>query len=220
MCQCLICGCWWYNVCGVCCGGCHDASLIYSCWLCKPDDLRMLDPECCHLCACDGFGFNFINYGSVCCAPKAVREWSALHSIGRTPADLNSNKTILINNNAPPSPIYMQQMGGNYQTNMAMNGNYSAGINMNGNMGGVQMNSNMSGMNMNVNMGGMGMNNNMNMGMGMNTNMGNMGMNGNMGGMRMNNNMGMGNPNMNMNNGGMNMNTKMNTPGVNAKISF
>ena len=44
MCQCLICDCWWYNYCGVCCGGCHEANLIYSWWCCKPEDLRMIDP--------------------------------------------------------------------------------------------------------------------------------------------------------------------------------
>lgn len=208
MCQCLICGCWWYNYCGVCCGGCHEATLIYSWWICKPEDLRMLDPECCHICACDGLGGNCLYYGSICCAPKAVQEWSGLRSAGRTAADLNSGKTIIINNTSPP-PVYMQPVG--YQMTTTTR-NYGPGVDMNINMGGpgIEMNSNMGGMNMNMNtnMGGMNMNTNMNT----NMNVG-MGVNGNMGGVGMNTNVGM---------GGMNVNTNMNmnAPGVNAKINF
>lgn len=218
MCQCLICGCWWYNYCGICCGGCHEANLIYSWWLCKPEDLRMLDPECCHICACDGLGYNCLYAGSICCAPKAVQEWSGLRSAGKTAADL-SGKTIIINNTSPP-PVYMQPVNGDYQMTMTTTRNYGPGMNMNVNMGGANME-------MNSNMGGMGMNTNMNVGMGVNGNMGGVGMNVNAGGMGMNTNMNMGmgggvgmNTNVNMGNPNMNMNANFGTPGVNAKISF
>lgn len=213
MCQCLICGCWWYNYCGVCCGGCHEANLIYSWWLCKPEDLRMLDPQCCHICACDGLGGNCLYAGSICCAPKAVQEWSGLRSAGKTASDLNSGKTIIINNTSPN--VYMQQPEMGYQvttttrSNSGMNANVNMGgmgmnanVNMNGMGGGVHMNNNMNGVHMNTNMNGMGggvqMNANMNGGVGvnMNTNMGGMGggvqVNTNMNGMHMGGNVGMG----------------------------
>lgn len=238
MCQCLICGCWWYNYCGVCCGGCHEAHLIYSWWLCKPEDLRMIDPECCKICACDGLGYNCLYYGSICCATKAIQEWSGLRSAGKTAADLNSGKTIIINNT---SPVYMQggyemdtttvrTQGVNMGVNMgAPNMNVNANMGMGGN---VNMNTNMgmggANINMNTNMGGanMQMNNNMggnyNGGMGGNVSMGvnggmggnaNMGVGGGMGGANVNMGVGMGGANVNMGVG-------VNTPSANAKISF
>lgn len=105
MCQCLICGCCWWNYCGVCCGGIHEAFCVCSYWLCKPEDLRLIDPECCHVCACDGWGYNCLWYGIICCAPKAVMEWSGLRTAGKTASDLNKH-TVIINNT---SPIYMPQ---------------------------------------------------------------------------------------------------------------
>jgi hypothetical protein len=202
MCQCLICDCWWYNYCGVCCGGCHEANLIYSWWCCKPEDLRLIDPECCHICKCDGLGYNCLYYGSICCAPQAVIEWSRLRSGGQVGLGA---KTIIINNSMP-SPVYMQPMQpvqGNYHITTA-NANYGNGMNMNVNMNGPNME-------MRTDMGGMGMNTNMNYngGMGMNTNM------------NVNGGMGMGGVNANVNMGGnVNMNTNMTSPGMNAKISF
>jgi hypothetical protein len=41
----------------------------------------------------------------VCCAPKAVQEWSGLRAAGKTAVDLNK-QTIIINNT---SPIYVPQ---------------------------------------------------------------------------------------------------------------
>ena len=217
MCQCMICGCWWLNYCGVCCGGCHEANLIYSWWLCKPEDLRLLDPVCCHICACDGLGYNCLWEGSICCAPKAIVEWSGLRAAGKTAADLNSGKTIIINNTAP-SPVYMQQPGMEYKMTTTTRTN-SNGMNMNMGMGGVGMNVNMNnGMN-----GNMGYEMNTNVGMGGNVNMGMGGgnMNMGMGGGNMNMGMGGGNMNMGMNpNMNYNANVNMNTPGVNAKVSF
>jgi len=66
----------------------------------------MLDPMCCHICACDGLGYNCLYYGVICCAPKAVVEWSGLRAAGKTAADLNSGKTIIINNSTP-NVVYM-----------------------------------------------------------------------------------------------------------------
>ena len=112
MCQCMLCGCIWYNCCGVPCGGCHEANLWCSWWLCKPDDLRLIDPMCCHICACDGLGYNYCWDGCICCAPASVIEWSGLKTAGKTMTDLNK-QTIIINNT---SPIYSSP-GGHMQYN-------------------------------------------------------------------------------------------------------
>jgi hypothetical protein len=134
----------------------------------------MIDPECCHICACDGLGFNCLYYGSICCAPKAVYEWSRLRSSGRSAADFNS-KTIIINNMSP-NPVYMQPVNGDYQITtsnrtysnhshggMEMQYNLATGINNNMNMGN---NNSYAGMNGNMGMGG-----NFNMNANMNNNM-------------------------------------------------
>lgn len=194
MCQCLICGCWWYNYCGVCCGGCHEASLIWSYWLCKPEDLRLIDPQCCHLCACDGCGYNCFYYGSILCAPRAVQEWSGLRSAGKTAADLNKN-TIIINNTSPAfiAPAVSYQVT---TTTTSGPGYGGENMNMNMNMGGGYGGN--VGMNMNTNMGGANMN--------MNTNVG-----GGYGGVSMNTNMGGAN---------VTMNTSMSGPSTNARINF
>lgn len=80
MCQCLCCGCWWCNICGVCCAGVHEAMCCCGCWVCKPDDLTQIDPDCCHMCQCVGSGGNFLCQGSVCCAPEYLKKWSVLRS--------------------------------------------------------------------------------------------------------------------------------------------
>lgn len=82
MCQFLCCDCWWFNCCGVPCGGLHDAICICSYWLCKPPGLQAIDPECCHICAFDGWGGNCFCWGNVCCASDAVKQWSRLVSSG------------------------------------------------------------------------------------------------------------------------------------------
>ena len=101
MCQCILCDCWWCNWCGVCCAGWADHELCCSCWICKPDDLLMIDPECCHCCdGCAGYGGNFFCQGSICCAPDWVRNWSKFKSSGQMPG-----------NNGPQVVIYQQQGG-------------------------------------------------------------------------------------------------------------
>jgi hypothetical protein len=76
MCQCVICDCWWCNLCGACCAGWHWSFFVISCWVCKPLELVGFDPECCHCCTWTGYGGNFFCYGSLCCAPEAVKMYS------------------------------------------------------------------------------------------------------------------------------------------------
>lgn len=169
----MICGCVWCNYCGVCCGGFHEAFLVCSYWICKPADLRLIDPQCLHICACDGYGYNCLWEGCICCAPASVIEWSGLRAAGHTALDVNSGKTVIINNPAP-QPVYMggagyqmttqtttmggganMQMGGPGMTVNANTGYYGGGMNANVNMGGPGYGNNM---NMNVNMNGPSMN--------------------------------------------------------------
>jgi len=86
MCQFLCCDCWWCNWFGVCCGGVHQAYCLCSFWLCKPHDLKGIDPDCCHICAFDGFGGNFCCLGDVCCASNSVRTWSHMRSSKGSPS--------------------------------------------------------------------------------------------------------------------------------------
>lgn len=74
MCQCLIADCCWWNFCGAC-AGLHDAMCICSCWLCKPDEIKKEDEACCHCFDCDGFGGNTFCCGTVCCAPRYVKNY-------------------------------------------------------------------------------------------------------------------------------------------------
>lgn len=76
MCQCVICDCCWWNLCGHCCAGYHIALCFASCWLCKPLGLLQSDPSCCHCCTWTGYGGNCFCYGVVWCAPDALKRWS------------------------------------------------------------------------------------------------------------------------------------------------
>ena len=82
MCQCLVCDCWWVNMCGVPCAGLHNAICICSYWLCRPADLQLMDPVCCKICGCDGWGGNCCCWGGVCCAAEVVKQWSRMRSSG------------------------------------------------------------------------------------------------------------------------------------------
>lgn len=82
MCQFLCCDCWWFNCLGVICGGFHNAYCLCSFWLCKPEDLVALDPDCCHVMACDGWGYNCCFWGNICCAPQTIKDWSRVVSGG------------------------------------------------------------------------------------------------------------------------------------------
>ena len=76
MCQCVLCDCCWWNVCGVCCAGLHLALCCVSCWLCKPDE--MTNQECCQICTFTGCGKNVFFHGMLCCAPDYVISYSQL----------------------------------------------------------------------------------------------------------------------------------------------
>jgi hypothetical protein len=91
MCQFMCCECWWFNCVGVPCGGLHNAACVCSYWLCKPPDLLAIDPECCHICACDGWGYNTCCWGNVFCAPDAVKQWSRMLSGGGPDAVIVQN---------------------------------------------------------------------------------------------------------------------------------
>lgn len=78
MCQCILCDCWWVNMCGICCAGWHEALLCVSCWACKPAELQDFDPKCCHCCSWRGCGGNLFCWGSVCFAPLALKTFSRL----------------------------------------------------------------------------------------------------------------------------------------------
>jgi hypothetical protein len=80
MCQCLICDCWWCNVCGVCCAGVAYNYLCCSIWCCKAEDLQKIDANLCHCCTFEGLGGNFCCYGEICCAPDYLKQWSKLRS--------------------------------------------------------------------------------------------------------------------------------------------
>ena len=95
MCQFLCCDCWWFNCCGVLCGGWHDAYCVCSFWLFKPAELSNIDPDCCHICAFDGLGGNFCCWGNVCCAPESVKQWSRSVSGGGA----GNQQVIIVNNN-------------------------------------------------------------------------------------------------------------------------
>ena len=154
----MVCGCIWVNYCGVCCGGVHEGNLLCSYWLCKPPDLRLLDPSCCHICACDGIGYNCLWEGCICCAPSYVVEWSGLRAAGMTA--LNTGPTVVVNNIS--SPGYVGGGGMAVTTTTTQQGYYGnpgmagGNVNMNMNAGGANMNVNMNagGANMNMEMGG------------------------------------------------------------------
>jgi hypothetical protein len=59
-------------------------------WCCKPLDFIEIDPHCCHFCKCDGCGYNYCCWGSVCCAPETLKTWSKYRSGGK---DLYGIKT-------------------------------------------------------------------------------------------------------------------------------
>jgi len=75
MCQCVVCNCWWFNLCGVC-AGYHEAHICFSCWFCKTQELYAFDPFTCHCCQFVGCGNNCFCWGNVMCAPFYIKNWS------------------------------------------------------------------------------------------------------------------------------------------------
>lgn len=85
MCQCVLCDCFWWNFCGVCCAGLTHNWFCIGYWCCKPHELASMDPDCCKICVCTGWGGNCFCYGELCCAPDAVKNYSKIkngHMLG------------------------------------------------------------------------------------------------------------------------------------------
>lgn len=90
MCQFVICDCWWHNCCGVLCGGCYHASCCWSCWLCMPDEMMQIDPDCCKIGCCLGWGYNHCWHGNVCCITDSLRTYSGVVTMGADVVSVNS----------------------------------------------------------------------------------------------------------------------------------
>ena len=76
MCQCVICDCWWVNLCGIICAGWHWAYCCCSFWLCHPEEMMNIDPDCCKVCTWTGCGQVICCWGGVCFAPDSVKTYS------------------------------------------------------------------------------------------------------------------------------------------------
>ena len=98
MCQCLCCDCWWINYCGVPCGGIYHAYLCCSFWLCMPHQMQRIDPDCCKVACCVGYGYNHCCFGSVCCVTDSVAAFSKTVSLG-------SDAMVIQNNNNMNQPF-------------------------------------------------------------------------------------------------------------------
>lgn len=75
MCQCLLCDCCWWNICGanagfaylLCCAGF---------WCCQPAELESQKKFCCLMCESSGLGSSFFCLGSAFCAPQWLQNYS------------------------------------------------------------------------------------------------------------------------------------------------
>jgi hypothetical protein len=74
MCQCVLCDCWWCNLCGEFCAGAAINFFVLGCWVLKPEDMK--NPACCSACTWTGLGDNLFCWGGICCAPDYVKDWS------------------------------------------------------------------------------------------------------------------------------------------------
>ena len=144
MCQCVCCNCWWVNIMGVCCGGLHSACCLASCWMCQPDDLYNIAPDCCICCYCTGIGGNTCCLGNVCCAPEYLTIWSNQRNLMMGGMMGGGGPNVIIINNTEPSygvtyqgvpPVYNQNLNKGYNPgyNQAYNQGYNQGYNYGGN---------------------------------------------------------------------------------------
>jgi len=101
-------GCWWCNFFGVICGGIHEALCCCSCWLCMPDEAKRIrrSDDCCIIGEYVGIGGNLCCYGSVCCSPDYLQQYSAQLSMKSAEMNVNGNQ------NQPPPGGYNQNQGG------------------------------------------------------------------------------------------------------------
>jgi hypothetical protein len=47
-----------------------------------PPQMKQIDPQCCKLGCCLGYGCNCLWHGSVCCVPSTVKQFSQIVSSG------------------------------------------------------------------------------------------------------------------------------------------
>ncbi len=73
MCECLPCGCCWWNCCADCTLGISLMACCFSCWMCKGDQIKSFNDNCCNCCACVGIGNTCCCTGLVCCAEEWIR---------------------------------------------------------------------------------------------------------------------------------------------------
>ena len=76
MCQCLPCGCCWWNCCADCGLGCAMQCLCSSMWMCKGDQLNAFNHECCE-CKCTGCGSVCCCFATIFCAEEWVKKYYA-----------------------------------------------------------------------------------------------------------------------------------------------
>ena len=93
MCQCIICDCIWANLCGVVFGGFYHGCMCASCWLCMPDEMLQIDPECVKIGCCAGWGYNYCCWGCVYCIPDSIRTYSGVKTMGADVVGVNGGNT-------------------------------------------------------------------------------------------------------------------------------
>lgn len=94
MCQFIICDCWWHNCGGILCGGCYQAGCCCSMWLCMPDEMSQIDPDCCKVGCCLGWGYNHCCHGNVCCITDSFRTYSNVVTLGADVVSVNSGQPM------------------------------------------------------------------------------------------------------------------------------
>jgi hypothetical protein len=95
MCQLICCDCWWCNWCGVICGGWHNAYCCCSFWLCMPDEMQQIDPECCKVGQMTGCGYNHCCWGNILCIPDSIRTYSGVVTMGADVVGVNNGMTAM-----------------------------------------------------------------------------------------------------------------------------
>lgn len=76
MCHCVMCDCWWCNICGIT-SGCSLNYCCVGCWSCRPDSFPAANKDkCCYCCECVGIGDSLICCGAVMCSPEWLVSWS------------------------------------------------------------------------------------------------------------------------------------------------
>ncbi len=94
MCQFVIADCWWHNCCGVICGGWYHAACCCSAWLCMPYHMTQIDPDCCKVGCCVGYGYNHCCWGNVCCITDSFRTYSGVVTMGSDVMSVNSGQPM------------------------------------------------------------------------------------------------------------------------------